>query len=808
LARRSGRAWGLVSLLAAAIVAVIALLLIFGRNTEDAGAGGASRSASPPVSGEPSEFSTDDPVQVAESAIPQALGDASGAGATPSPNGVTSLRVRVTWAADKSPAAGIGLQIYSWSEPGGAHRNVRRVTTDARGEWFASPVSTGSVAVHTDRDKFQGTTIESGQAALIDIALPPGFNVSGVVKDAQGEPVAEAEVWMSMAQNDHEGQVVARSDAQGRFALRDLRVGGRQVLAARSSTHAPSPKVSVEGKLGETEQAVLVLGGDCGGVRGVVVDPGGAAVPGARVRIGQDAGLVLWGGNYAPTFDLRCDAQGAFLAEGLPVGSHSVTAAAPGWSPTARATGLVDGKRMEMTGVLVEAGQTADVTLQLQPSASLSGIARDEMGRPVQWATVSTVDAGSYLELMRAEAITEADGHYELHDLPLASVNLLAQHEKAGRATTRLKFEAGKVLTWDPQLTFGGHLAGTLLDARDRPVFNRHVSALATDRHQPERGSAETDASGHFEMSGLSLGPQDIFVSVPGAEGTISLARGVAVGRMDLVLRLPENADAPAIVVGRVVDPFGVPASGFQVWITNVDSRSPQLATLEDGTGRFLLEGLAPGQYVAKVEADPAPRVLSAPLAVAGGQTCDFGDLVLAPGGRVSVMLAAPGEIVERRMNAMLVAETGNLGDRLQRDGERWISSRVPAGRYTLVLQSTDFASLRRSVLVEDGRDTLVEVSLRSGVQQSLRILGVHPTSGEIGFALSIQTVDGEVVVAYPTLHLRAQTDPPPPGAPVYENTFCLAPGNYLVDASLGDKSKTGVALSTSPGSPWEIDLR
>src|SRR5262249_20744666 len=250
----------------------------------------------------------------------------------------------------------------------------------------------------------------------IEFELPPGFAVRGLVQDAEGAPVAGADVWLSMNQNEDEGQVVARSDAQGRFALRDMLVGGRQVLAARSSTHAPSPMVSLAGKRGETQSVTLVLGGECGAVRGVVVDPDGKPVPEARVRIGKDYGFQLGEQKRAPGFELRCDGQGAFVAEGLPVGVHPIAAAAPGWSPPGRGSAVVHGEHVVGTGVIVDAGRTADVTLQLQPSASLSGTARDENGQPVSWASI---EVGAPLDLMSAEANSAEDGHYEIRDVPV-----------------------------------------------------------------------------------------------------------------------------------------------------------------------------------------------------------------------------------------------------------------------------------------------------------------------------------------------------------------------------------------------------
>src|SRR5262249_14678014 len=157
-----------------------------------------------------------------------------------------------------------------------------------------------------------------------------------------------------------------------------------------------------------------------------------------------------------------------------------------------------------------------------------------------------------------------------------------AQHEGLVRATTQLKFVAGAAQTWDPPFSHGGELAGTLLDAQGVAVASAALWAVPSKRGTSQGGNAQTDADGHFEVHGLGLVSQDISVYLPGAKGQITLATAVEVGRTDLVLRLPANADVPSRVVGRVVDPQGAPASGFEVWIVQTGSNESRQAKLED----------------------------------------------------------------------------------------------------------------------------------------------------------------------------------------------------------------------------------
>src|SRR5689334_12228179 len=96
----------------------------------------------------------------------------------------------------------------------------------------------------------------------------------------------------------------------------------------------------------------LAQGGATGAITGTVLDPSGAVVANAEVRITNQDTAVL-------TRTTRTDANGSFTAQLLPVGTYTVTIAEPSFQ---------EGK---FTDIVVRVTETTRINAKLSPTKVL-----------------------------------------------------------------------------------------------------------------------------------------------------------------------------------------------------------------------------------------------------------------------------------------------------------------------------------------------------------------------------------------------------------------------------------------------------
>ena len=124
-----------------------------------------------------------------------------------------------------------------------------------RGEDVGEPTSDDEGAVHplldpdavydvtvtrpADRRDLRSTQIRGWRPADLVVRLPPAWTVSGTVRDREGAPVAEVLV---LGQGADETVDMGRTDASGRFDLRDLAEGPVSLQASAS----PDPSLATE----------------------------------------------------------------------------------------------------------------------------------------------------------------------------------------------------------------------------------------------------------------------------------------------------------------------------------------------------------------------------------------------------------------------------------------------------------------------------------------------------------------------------------------------------------------------------------
>lgn len=200
-------------------------------------------------------------------------------------------------------------------------------------------------------------------------------DVSGVVTDTAGEPLAGAEVRVLPPSEArvwwHARPLAARSGTDGRFALTRV-PSGLVVVRASAPGSVAQTIADVEIAAGRTTEAAFALAPrSAGAVSGSVRDEQGTALPGALVRLSPRSGRD--GASRSPleasAFDLvvRADALGTFRIERVPVGEYVAGASLDGFGTDVR-SGVSVGPETE---------RQVDLVLRRAGSALLTGSVRN-----------------------------------------------------------------------------------------------------------------------------------------------------------------------------------------------------------------------------------------------------------------------------------------------------------------------------------------------------------------------------------------------------------------------------------------------
>jgi len=505
----------------------------------------------------------------------------------------------------------------------------RRLTNDAGQIDFKAAPGKHEFELRRVGALTRSVEVGASESHELEFVLEDGDVVRGRVIDYAGRPVAAAAIWLGDGLGPpDDGNVVTHTDERGEFRIPHIH--RLQAVAARAPGYAPSfarmPLFFEKG--GDEIEVELVLPGVGGRIDGVVVDPQGAPVAGALVLVGN---ALL--GNVtqledkpaydAPRIQLRTDARGRFVAQGLPRGSVKVAARSLG-------TDLV---QLE---VEVEPNATTQARIVLGAPGRVVGTLRRADGRVVAGARVHLEHP---LRLMaRASATTRAEGEFELGGVPTGRVTLIAELPSEGLAVRgEVEVFAGEESSWEPRFPGAYRVTGRVVDERGQALAGWLVRReAATDGEQESemsRGSVETDAQGEFTLDGCEDVAQTITVCPPGqwfaeavVEHTVPRPGGEA-----LTLTVA-NDDVPnGQLEGRVCDAAGVPLVGCSVRLQAPVPDFVLVRGTTDEDGVFRIANLAARRYQLELEAEGfVPRELDAVDLPEADASVDLGQLVLS----------------------------------------------------------------------------------------------------------------------------------------------------------------------------------
>jgi protocatechuate 3,4-dioxygenase beta subunit len=418
------------------------------------------------------------------------------------------------------------------------------------------------------------------------LTMPTGVAVTGLVKNADGDPLSGVAVSatetptgdrggmmmrrMIMAGRLGEEEDTIRTGADGTFTLRvkegtydfSFRREGFAPKEVRAQNITPAGGVTIETTL---EPAVEIAGR---------VTRGGVGVADVFINsMGLDVNTTT-------------GPDGSFTVNGLSPGSVRLFLSKP------------DDLVQEMRSITAPA---RDVVIELPVGGMVRGrVVEKGTRKPVSSfsAGVSTSSSGGGMVRMSPPMLrnfTSDDGSFTLEHVPTGAMNVIASAPGFAAARTTVDVQEGKTSSEIVlELETGVRLTGKITASNGSPVSD------ATVMIQPSPGGSfamtgslrrtTTDANGEYTLDSLDPGEETVSVSHP-THG--NLRRTVTLKGRET--RLDIQLEGGQRVTGVVVTEGGMPLADAEV--NTFSAGAPGRSALTNASGSFELESLTPARY-------------------------------------------------------------------------------------------------------------------------------------------------------------------------------------------------------------------
>jgi RNA polymerase sigma factor (sigma-70 family) len=417
-----------------------------------------------------------------------------------------------------------------------------------------------------------------------------------------GKPIAGASV--AAIQGERDG-ATSYSQSDGSFALNDVPFGSVGFVAVPYEVN--SPKTFAIAKA-EVDDVVLEVA-KRGSIHGHVTRHG-KPLAGADVTCRQAAA------------DVKTDAAGAYVLEGLPAGEIQVGASHS------------DAKAFSMgSHVTLAAGEDATVDIELDHAGEAIGTVVDEHGAPVAAVYVRMVLADGTDDI--GESMTDANGRFDCTNMAGGEyVAAVYPSPSAGQAfapatgdklpTTRVP-QDGAVTGIQLAIVYERlAIRGTVSDDAGAPLPDVHVEAIGRGRGGGNGWpSTMSDANGHFELASLARGVYTLRAHA--FDGGDAELQGVASGTHDASITIPRPGAIEGTLAGFSSTPV-VQTARFAAPVSPSVQPAGAAASLHNTVSTAIVEGdhfyqlgLAPGRY--GVEAHAGAEVDGTAVDVHAGET-------------------------------------------------------------------------------------------------------------------------------------------------------------------------------------------
>ncbi len=436
----------------------------------------------------------------------------------------------------------------------------------------------------------------AGEEVVLTIGGAPGAAVVGTVTDGAGAPVPNADVLVYTKVDGTPNEwrnVAARTGPDGAYRVEGLAACLLSTLLVDAEGYAPiSILRNTPLPAGGTERwDVRLFRGAA--IEGRVLGEDGSPIEGATF-------VVRYPGIQPPPLarEVRSNAEGRFVLEGLALGEAEWRVRADGWYDAVR-EGMrpPTNRSWEPVGRTLRfetEGERRHLDVPMKRGIPVRGTVVDAAGRPVAGAQVVVTyeprpgenDGGAEPSTRSA-----ADGGFTFPGLTPARgarLHAAAPHARTAKDVPVLDGPG----TRDVVLTMvaTGRILGRVVDERGEGLPNVQVGRDGTPP------GPFTDATGAFRLNDVPEGPHEIHVldgqSRPRGE-RVAVTVPPGGDALGVELRVPDATR----LRGVVVDAAGAPVAQAMVSALPAGVVTDSWLTTTDGRGEFQFFGLPPGAY-------------------------------------------------------------------------------------------------------------------------------------------------------------------------------------------------------------------
>ncbi|MED4452355.1 carboxypeptidase regulatory-like domain-containing protein, partial [Metabacillus fastidiosus] len=488
---------------------------------------------------------------------------------------------------------------------------ISQTTTNVAGSYSFENIPPSSYTVSVLENTFQsqtrGVITGPGQTVTANFTLQPNpGSITGTVTNAlTSASIAGATVQLLNNQGVFLDSTITNSNGAYTFAG----LAPAQYLVRASAPDFGTNTVSSSVTSNTVTTTNILLQPNPGTITGTLTDLStGAVVSGATIQLINSLGLII---NTAVT-----DGNGVYVFNNVLPGSYNLSFIANGYS---------NGR----AGAIVNSNQTTIVNASLTRLAgSLSGTVLNNNNEPVAGAQITVFQNN----IQVASAITDANGNYLIPNLSPGSYVVVTTADNFITNTVSTTITNGETTVVNFSLQpLPGTLSGQITDSNGNPIAGATVSIQLGTGAGIAIGSTATNSNGTYTITGLAPGNYIVNASAFNFQTAVS---GASISSNITTIVNLALAATPGSITGQITNAeTGTPIIGANIEVRVLDSSGAVISTvLSDQSGKYLVNGLAPGPYTLIISSANFQTTAVSEIVTAGQTTAANISLNPSPG--------------------------------------------------------------------------------------------------------------------------------------------------------------------------------